>query len=242
MRHDLDDKLDDLLARLVELGERTDAMLGDASTALRDGNAALADEVIAADRRVDLLDEEVQEGVLLTIALHGPVASDLRLLTGMLRASLHLERMGDYAVNVAKAAKRAAPHASDPDLAAQLTEMSDLARDVGRTAVRSFVHRDVDLATSVPYLDDGVDRLNIGIFKRLVRLAAHDEDLLEWATRMILVARLLERYGDHGVDLAEQTVFVVTGRSVELSSNDPDVTVTPPLDTTPRPSGPSPTG
>lgn len=223
MRHDLDDKLDDLLARLVELGERTDAMLGDASTALHDGDAALADTVVAADRRVDLLDEEVQEGVLLTIALHGPVASDLRLLTGMLRASLHLERMGDYAVNVAKAAKRVVHHPADPDLAAQLAEMSDRAREVGRTAVRSFVHRDADLAGTVPHLDDGVDRLNIGIFKRLVRLAADDERRLEWATRMILVARLLERYGDHGVDLAEQTVFVVTGRSVELSSNDPDV-------------------
>ena len=140
----------------------------------------------------------------------------------MLRASLHLERMGDYAVNVARAAKRSATFPADEELAAQLAEMGDRAREVGRTAVQAFVHRDADLAATVPQLDDGVDRLNIGIFHRLVRLAAADEHRLEWATRMILVARLLERYGDHGVDLAEQAIFVATGRMVELSSNDPD--------------------
>jgi phosphate transport system protein len=222
VRTDFEHKLDDLLARVVELGERTDAMLGEACEALRDGDGPKADRVVAADRAVDLLDEEVQQGVLLTIALHGPVASDLRLLTAMLRASLHLERMGDYAVNVARAAKRSVTFPADDELAAQLTEMGDRAREVGRTAVTAFVHKDADLAATVPQLDDGVDRLNIGIFHRLVRLAAADEHRLEWATRMILVARLLERYGDHGVDLAEQAIFVATGEMVELSSNDPD--------------------
>lgn len=220
MRDDLDQQLDDLLGRVVELGERTDVMLGNACRALCDGDIGLARAVIAADDEVDALDGAIQHGVVATIARHGPVGHDLRLLTATLRASLHLERMGDYAVGVARAAERSVSFPADEALAAQLREMGDLAREVGRTAARSFVHRDAALAQTVPELDDGVDRLDVGIFHRLVRLAAADEHRLEWATRMILVTRLLERYGDHGVDLAEQTLFVVTGRAVELRSAD----------------------
>jgi phosphate transport system protein len=221
VRDELDHQLDDLLALVVELGERTDAMLGTALVALRDRDVDASAHVVLADRVVDRLDEQVQQGVVATIARHGPVGRDLRLLTALLRTSLHLERMGDDAVDVARAAERSAPFPADPELAAQLGEMGELARRVGRRAVQAFVHNDAELARTVPTLNGGVDRLNVGVFDRLVRLAAEDRGRLEWATRMILVARLLERYGDHGVDLAEQTVYVVTGRTVELRPDDP---------------------
>jgi phosphate transport system protein len=222
VRELLERRLDDLLTQVVELGERTDAMLGAALEGLRDGDGDVAARIVAADAEVDHLDREVQRSVVETIARHGPVGRDLRLLTATLRASLHLERMGDYAVNVARAAERSAPFPADPELAAQLAEMGALAREVGRQAVQAYVHGDVDLARAVPRADDGVDRLNIGIFHRLVRLASADEHRLEWATRMILVARSIERYGDHGVDLAEQAIFVATGESVEFGSGDVD--------------------
>jgi phosphate transport system protein len=221
VRDELDHQLDDLLALVVELGERTDAMLGTALVALRDRDVDASAHVVLADGVVDRLDEQVQQGVVATIARHGPVGRDLRLLTALLRTSLHLERMGDDAVDVARAAERSAPFPADPELAAQLGEMGELARRVGRRAVQAFVHNDAELARTVPTLNGGVDRLNVGVFDRLVRLAAEDRGRLEWATRMILVARLLERYGDHGVDLAEQTVYVVTGRTVELRPDDP---------------------
>ena len=222
MRDDLDRRLDGLLGRIVELGERTDAMLDDAIAALRDGDEARADQVVLADAEVDRLDREVQHQVVQALALHAPVARDLRLLMATIRATLHLERMGDYAVNVARAAKQSTTFPADPELAAQLREMGGLAREVGREAVRAFVHADERLARSIPLMDDKVDQLNIGIFQRLVRLAAADEQRLEWATRMILVVRLLERYGDHGVGLAKQALFVATGETFELSSNEPD--------------------
>lgn len=221
MRDDLDRRLDELLQRIEQLGRCTDVMLQDAITALRDGDEQRADAVVAADMEVDRLDREVQNEVVQTIALHAPVGHDLRLLMAAIRATLHLERMGDYAVNVARTAKRSTPFPADPHLSEQLIEMGGVAREVGRASVRAFVDADEDLARSIPDMDDGVDRLNIEIFHRLVRLAAADEQRLEWATRMILVARLLERYGDHGVDLAEQALFLATGETVELSSNDP---------------------
>ncbi len=221
MRNDLELQIDQLRAEVVAMGERADAMLAGALQALGDADPDAADAVVASDQALDRAYENVQHGVLAVVALHGPVGRDLRLLTALIHISLHLERMGDYAVNVARTTQRSAPFPSDRDLLEQVTEMGALAREVGQDAVRAFVHGDVDLARAVGERDDGVDRLNIGIFHRLVRLAADEEDRLEWATRMIQLTRQLERYADHAVDVAEQVVFVSTGRAVELSSNDP---------------------
>lgn len=221
MRDDLELQIDRLRESVVGMAERADGMLAGALTALADGDMAAADVVIETDQLLDRAYEQVQHGVLAVVALHGPVGRDLRLLTSLIHVSLHLERMGDYAVSVARTAKRSSEFPADADLTAQLTEMGGLARDVARSAIQAFVHTDVDLAHEVVRLDDAVDRLNFGIFHRLVRLAAEDENRLEWATRMIQLTRLLERFADHGVDVAEQAVFVATGEATELSSNDP---------------------
>ncbi|MCC5948343.1 MAG: phosphate signaling complex protein PhoU [Nitriliruptoraceae bacterium] len=217
MRTDLDLQIDQLRTTVVAMGERTDAMLADALRALADADLNVADLVIEADVDVDRAYEQVQRGVLAVVALHGPVGRDLRLLTSLIHVSLHLERMGDYAAGVARTIKRAAEHPGDADLTEQLVEMGDLAREVARTALQAFLHDDVELANRVASLDDGVDRLNVGIFHRLVRLASQDEHRLAWATRMIQLTRQLERFADHGVDVAEQAVFVTTGDTVELS-------------------------
>lgn len=217
MRDELDRQIDQLTGTVVTMGERADEMLGRALQALQDADLAAADVVIDADRALDRAYEHIQNGVLATVALHGPVGRDLRLLTGVLHVSLHAERMADYAVGVARTVKRVAGQEPDPDLLEQLIEMGELARGVGRQAMGAFVQADAELAATASRLDDGVDRLNAGIFRRLVRLAA-DEDRLEWATRMIQLTRQLERYADHGVDIAEQAVFVATGKNRELSS------------------------
>lgn len=217
MRDDLERQLEQLRTAVVAMGERTDAMLGDALRALREGDLALADVVIESDAEVDRVYDQVQHGVLAVVALHGPVGRDLRLLTSFIHVSLHLERMGDYATGVARTVKRAAEHPGDRDLTDQLVEMGELAREVGRRSLQAFLHGGVEVAHEVASLDDGVDRLNVGIFQRLVRLASENEERLGWATRMIQLTRQLERFADHGVDVAEQAVFVATGDAVELS-------------------------
>ncbi len=222
MRDDLDLQIDQLRTSVVAMGERADGMLGHALRAFSDRDLAAAEAAIDADEQVDRAYEQVQHGVLAVVALHGPVGHDLRLLTGMVHVSLHLERMADYAVNTARAAVAVAEIPADVDLTEQLVEMGTLAREVGRSALRSFAQEDVELAHRIPDLDDGVDRYDRGIFQRLVRLAGQDDARLEWATRMIRVARHLERYADHGVDVAEQTVFVVTGEAIDLGTRRPD--------------------
>jgi phosphate transport system protein len=219
MRDELDRQLDGLLGQVVDMGQRADEMLGRALQAMQQGDLAAADAVVASDHALDRAYEQVQHGVLAAIALHGPVGRDLRMLTGLLHVGLHAERMADYAVGVARTTKRAADHEPDLDLLEQLVEMGELARTVGRDALAAFVQADADLARSAALQDDAVDRLNVGIFQRLVRLAAASEDRLQWATRMIQLTRQLERFADHGVDIAEQALFVATGQQRELSAD-----------------------
>lgn len=221
MREGFHTDIDDLLARLVATGAVCDRMLEHALHALIAPGAPGAAGVIASDNEVDAAYQDIQQRLLGLFALQAPVASDLRLLAAMLHANIHVERLGDYAAHVAKMAEVASHLDEEPELATRLEEMGLAAVHVSRAALRSLAQRDVALARRLPDLDDRVDALNIEIFRRLVQLAGRDERRLEWATHMIVVARSLERYGDHAVDIGEQTIYAVTGQTVELSSNDP---------------------
>lgn len=221
MREELDRALDELRGMLVDMSERADGMLGKAASALADGDRIRAEEVIYADRAVDQRHVEVQHGILTTVALQAPVGRDLRLLTAFLHSALHLERMADHAVSVARGAIRLLELPRDEGVVELLTEMATHAREVGRTSVQALLGLDEDQARSVAVADDRVDRLELRIFEQLVGAAGTDADRLPWAAQMIGLSRRIERYADHGVDIAEQAVFAVTGVSVELLGNDP---------------------
>ncbi len=224
MREDFHRELDALVDLLLRTGDTVVGMLDRAVTALVEERTELADEVIRTDDQVDAVYADVQNRVVRLMALQAPVASDLRLATSLIHINIHLERMGDYALNVAKMGKRSARYEENPELASQLQEMASSAQEVARAALRAFAHRDVEAARRLDDIDDAVDRLNINLFQRLMHLAAGGDSHLEWATHMVLVARQIERYGDHAVDIGEATIFAVTGETVELSSNAPDET------------------
>jgi len=221
MREELDRAIDELRGMLVDMSERADDMLGRAVAALAEGDRVRAEEVIYADRAVDQRHVEVQHGILTTVALQAPVGRDLRLLTAFLHSALHLERMGDHAVSVARGAIRLLELPRDEEVVGLLVEMAGHAREVGRTSLRALLALDEELARSVAIADDRVDRLEMRIFEQLVAVAAQDAPRLPWAAQMIGLSRRIERYADHGVDIAEQAVFAVTGVTVELLGNDP---------------------
>jgi phosphate transport system protein len=179
--------------------------------ALGSRNVAQAEAVIADDDLVDATYADVQEGVLTTLALEAPVAGELRLVSALIHISLHLERVGDLCVNIARFVKLTESMTTDPTLAAQVHEMGEHAWRAVDRCLQSFARRDVALARDLNALDDPLDRLNRGLFRRLVDLAASNEELLDWAFGIVLVARYLERIGDHAVDIGEQVEFVVTG-------------------------------
>lgn len=219
MRDELDRQLAQLRAATVAMGGQVRDMLSTALRALAEQDLVAVGDVEAADAAVDRADEQIQHGVVAVLALHGPVGTDLRQLTATLHVSLHLERMGDYARNIAREVRRTAGQPRDEDLTAELVTMGQAAGDLGARALDAFVRSDIEAARAVGLADDAVDDANLGVFERLIELAAADERCLAWATRMVGVARGIERYADHGVDIAEQALFVSTGHAVDLAAS-----------------------
>lgn len=218
MRRDFHADLDGLVHQLVDTATVCDEMLDGALAALATPGAPDADAVVARDDEVDSAYQAIQDTALSLFARQAPVASDLRLLAAILRASIHVERLGDYAASVARTARRVDELDEDADIVATLRAMGAAAIQVSQAAMRSLTDRDVDLARRLPTLDDKVDSRYFEVFHTLVRRAGRDDRYMEWATNMIIVARSIERYGDHAVDIGEQTIYAVTGGFVELST------------------------
>lgn len=206
----------DLEDRVLTMGGDALAMLDGAMRALLEGDAEAAAAVERAEVALDASFATAQQQLFLLIARQAPVAADLRFLAGLLHASIHVERMGGLALNLARLAADVAAVPGDPNLLAELREMATHAERVMRHSLGAFARRDAEAAFTLPELDEPLDQLNDGIFRRLVDLAATDRLQLDWALRMVLAARFLERFGDHAVDIGAQTVFVVTGKRVDL--------------------------
>jgi len=216
MRVSFQEELDQLEASLQEEGALVLRVLRGALNALEQRDVELSDEVIAFDDDVDRLYLQIEEGIQSLLARQTPVATDLRLVLAMLHINLHLERMADYAVTIAKLTKLVADVEQDPPLQQNLQEMGERAEEMIRVALDSFADRDLTRAESLVELDELIDRSNRRFVERVVELVAEPE-LREWVLRMVLVSRTLERIGDHAVDIGEQIAYLLTGEFREFT-------------------------
>ena len=159
----------------------------------------------------------MHQGILTLLATQAPVATDLRTVAALLHVIKHVERMGDQCVNIAKLIPLTGHEPPvDEEILAAVERMGELANSEVRQAKQAFELRDVDLAQDLVRQDEEINRLNREVFRMVVR-AGGDEDRLEWALTMVMVARALERIGDNAVDIGEQVAFVVTGLFREFS-------------------------
>jgi phosphate transport system protein len=186
--------------------------------ALATNDAAVCDAVIEGDEDVDRHYLHIERAIAGAIALQQPVASDLRLLIAMDHAALHLERIGDEAVNVARAVKESRTLVPSPEILRRLHSMGEVVVSMGELAIEAFTRRDATLCERVALLDQDVDMHDRGTLEALLAVAC-DEGRRAWAARMNRVSRHLERAADHAVDIAEQAWFVVTGELREFSSD-----------------------
>jgi phosphate transport system protein len=216
MRVSFQEALDGTEATLQEEGELILRALRGALNALWEQDAELADEVIAFDDEIDAIYAGIQERIEVLLARQTPVAGDLRLVLALLHANLHLERMGDYCVTIAKLTKLASEAEPDPALVDAFTDMGARAEGMIRVALDSFAARDLEQASSLVELDELIDRANRRVVGQVLALAS-DPERLEWGLRMITVSRCLERIGDHAVDIGEQVAYVVTGEFREFT-------------------------
>jgi phosphate transport system protein len=216
LRVTLQEELDQLEAALQEEGEFVLRSLRGAVGALRGQDVELADDVIAFDDEIDARYLAIEEGIQSLLARQTPVAVDLRLVLAVLHDNLHLERMADYCVTIAKLTKLV--HDADPDdeLVRGFEEMASRAEEMLRVALTSFASRDAERAETLVHLDELIDRANRRVVEHVLSLGG-DPQRREWGLRMIIVSRCLERIGDHAVDIGEQTAYLVSGEFREFT-------------------------
>jgi len=216
MRNEFHRELERLEARLQFESDLVMRALRLALTALDDSDNEAAEEVIRFDDQVDAVYLEIEQGIQNLLATQTPVASDLRLVLSILHINLHLERMADYCVTVAKLTKLVHDTPPDETLAEALEDMGTRAEEMIQAALDSFANRDVESAESLVDMDELIDAANRRVVHQILSISA-DPDLREWGLRMLLVSRCLERIGDHAVDIGEQTAFLVSGQFREFT-------------------------
>jgi len=210
------EELDQLEASLQEEGAVVLRVLRGALNALGQRDVELADDVIAFDDDVDQRYVAIEEAVQSLLARQTPVATDLRLVLALLHMNLHLERMADYSVTIAKLTKLVADVEGDPMLVQTLQEMGDRAEEMIRVALDAFANRDLAAAESLVDLDELIDRSNRRFVERVVEVVG-EPGLREWVLRMVIVSRTIERIGDHAVDIGEQVAYLLTAEFREFT-------------------------
>jgi phosphate transport system protein len=204
------EQLAELESIIMRMGLAAHELFSRALEVVVSGNEADADEVIAGDDEIDAFYMEIERGIVVVFATQGPVASDLRFLATLLHINLHLERIADMGVNIAKIVKAAHGLPPNPRVLATLQEMGGIALGMLTVAMDAFARRDVSLARSLPAMDDPLDDLNRGMLAEVL-MESHGRPMLEWGIHMHVVSRQVERVGDHAVDIGEQVAYLVTG-------------------------------
>jgi phosphate transport system protein len=216
MRIELQAELDSLEAGFQEAGEIAVRAIRGALDALRTQDIELCDEVIAFDDEVDARYLAIEKGAEMVLARQNPVASDLRLVLALLHSGLHIERIGDQCVTIAKLTKLSAHLDTKKAVIESLVDMGERCAEMVKLSLVAFAERDLERARSLHALDELVDRANRQVFVEVLGYV-HDAEALEWGMRQLTVARCFERIGDNAVDIGEQTAFLVTGELTEFT-------------------------
>lgn len=219
MKKHLERDLDSVKKQLLEVGAMVEGAVTSAITALTERRAELVDEILATEAEIDTREVLIEEECLKIIALHQPVASDLRFVIGVLKVNNDLERMGDQAANIAE---HAAFLAANPPLGVPLDyhRMADVVRTMVRSSLDAQVNQDTDLARKVCGMDDEVDAIHGGMFDVLQDRMRKDPDEIERAGHYLSASRDLERIADLATNIAEDVVFMVEGVVIRHKETD----------------------
>ena len=207
------EELDRLKARLLEMGGLAEERVVAAVRSLVDRDTSLIEPILEGDGPLNQLHIDIDSRAFRLLALHQPMAVDLRVIVAALKINTDLERVGDLAVNIAEASRRYLRHAPVKELI-DVPRMADLAEQMLRDALDAFVRRDTALAQAVLDRDDTLDGLKTQVFRELLTYMLQDPRTIEPALELILVSRHLERIGDHATNVAEEVIFMVSARDV----------------------------
>jgi phosphate transport system protein len=205
--------LNDLKERLLWMGSLAERAVHQAVHSVLDSDEQLANRVLAEEDAINELQIEVDDRVVQLLALHQLMAADLRFVLAVSRINNDLERIGDQAVNISQGSLRILRHPRVKPYV-DLPRMSELAEEMVRDALNAMVRRDVELANKVLATDDQVDNYRDQIFRELLTYMMGDSSVVFPAFELILMAKNLERIGDHATNIAEDVIYIVQGQDV----------------------------
>ena len=201
---------------VLRLGAQVEQAIERAVRALTDRDVALADDVRWHDADVNELQRSINQEIAGTIARQGPMARDVRELLALYHAAAELERMGDYAVSIAKLAQQLASEPEHP-LLSQIPRMDQLCREQLHNAMRALVDVSEAEARAVCGRDDEIDHLYASVYEDTMSLMSVAPDKVRHATHMLFAAHHLERLGDRVTNIGEDVVFLATGQIEDLN-------------------------
>ena len=210
MSRHLKQDLEEAYHRLLGLSGQVEEMINKAVRALTERELALASEVVSSDEDIDRIEVSIEEECLKMLALHQPVAADLRRLTTMMKINNDLERIADLACNVAERSSELNTHATFP-IPELLKDMAAACIGMVKDGLDSFVNLDIDLAYRVIHTDDKVDRMNVQVIDELTSYMQENPESVEAAIHCFSASRCLEQVADHAVNVAEDVIYMVNG-------------------------------
>jgi phosphate transport system protein len=214
------DELDALKERLLAMGGLAEERVRASVHGLMNRDHAALDAVLSGDEPINDFHMEVDDRCFKLLALHQPMAADLRVIVAAVKINTDLERVGDLAVNIAEAGKRYLRHPPVKPLI-DIPRMGELAQKMLRDSLDAFVRRDMVLAETVLAADDTLDMLKTQIFRELLHHMVQTPETIEPGLDLILISRHLERIGDHATNVAEDVIFILSAKDVRHHQIDP---------------------
>ncbi|MBZ4654810.1 MAG: phosphate uptake regulator, PhoU [Peptococcaceae bacterium] len=215
-RHSFDESLVELQQQILRMGSLVENMISSSVESLARQDVKLAEEVIAMEKEIDLLEMEIEQKCLKLIATQQPLAKDLRRITAGFKIITDLERMADYSHDIAKVTIRLSGQPLIKPLI-DIPRMSKLAQKMVKDALDSYVKEDVELAYQMCKDDDMVDQIYSQIFRELLTYMMEDPRTISQATYLLFVGRYIERIADHATNIGERVIYLVTGEKKELN-------------------------
>jgi phosphate transport system protein len=215
-RSKFDSKLINLKEKLLEMENLAEIAVRNSLSALITHNFEKANQVIDGDNAIDTLEHEIHDMALLLIARESPVAKDLRTLNVALKVSSEVERMADMAVNIAKATLHIGNEKHFKEIL-DIPKMMDLALEMVSMSVKAYVDEDVMLAQKCAEKDDEVDKMFGKLVHELISMVPENPNATNQIIQLSFVCRFIERIADHSTNIAENVIYLVTGKRFELN-------------------------
>jgi phosphate transport system protein len=209
--HAFDTDLEKIRALLLEMGGLVESQLANAMTALVSRDPGLVDRVRKSDRPINALEQQINEKAVRLLALRQPMAADLRMIVAIMKAAGNLERIGDYAKNIAKRTGVVVQYSPVGSSANTLRRMNNLVTAMIADVLDAFIASDIESASAVRLRDEEVDLIHNSLFRELLTYMMEDPRNITASMHLLFIAKNIERCGDHTAQIAEQVHYMVSG-------------------------------